>query len=107
MDMLQRARGLFDGADGDGSRQDALCSIAAALIAQAEARRPRFVQIAGRAFDPSEIARVDDDPGLDLITVYFRHQSSFYLTNEQCAPFRAWWNEHASIERLDTAARQG
>ena len=36
MDMLQKARDLFDGADGDGSRQDALCSIAAALIAIAE-----------------------------------------------------------------------
>jgi len=116
MDMLQRARDLFDGADGDGSRQDALCSIAAALIAQAEANRemlayvadrdraflsPRFVQIGGRCFRPNEILGISDLGQCVLVHLARGVGMTFTEDSGKRAAFLRWWNEHASIERLD------
>ena len=76
-----------------------------ALIAQAEAQRPQYVQIGPYTINPNSVTIIYQhaDGSLDVGT----HSTSTTLEPDAARAFLRWWNEHASIERLDTAARQG
>jgi hypothetical protein len=106
MDYLQEAKNHICSGDqiSDVGRATMryVASIAAALIAQAEAmqRKPQYVRIA------------EKDILIDGVYMIVRHHSSVELLyrrgdsatlhDDYARAFLAWWNEHADVVRLDT-----
>ena len=106
MNALKRARESLEGSCDIVDRDEildpavwALQSIAAALIAQAEAQRPQYVQIGPYTINPNSVTIIyhHADGSLDVGT----HSTSTTLEPDAARAFLRWWNEHASIERLD------
>ena len=104
-DALEESRGCFwTSTHHGGIEHDALNSIAAALIALAEAQRVQYVQIGPIVFDPSDIIGVDIVDSAPDVVVHFRRNNTHFFHGKERAAFLRWWNEHASIERLDPDA---
>lgn len=103
MNWLETAKERYDKIRGVGTARDQ--ASAAALIAIAE-RRPRFVQIGGKWFDPTQIESVNDqsDKYITIVHVNFRTGTSFAFCKEECATFLNWWSENADAVRLEADA---
>jgi hypothetical protein len=105
-DKLRGARYYLEQADAIAvsleecsTGEAALLSIAAALIAQAEAqRKPQFVRVGHYWICPEHIASIEDT--VATLYVYSRGAPSAILRGDDRLAFLAWWNEHADVERL-------
>ena len=112
MDALQEARDLFARTQDIVDRNENLdpfvsaqLAQAAAMIAQAEAARPQYVQIGDIAFNPANIARVAftaNEEGDGPAAVITGRDLFIVFTGADYSAFLRWWNEHADVVRLDT-----
>ena len=98
----RRAEAVGDIVPGDPvltTYQSLFYSIAAALIAQAEAARPQFVQVGPHTISPNSVTLIYQhaDGSLDIGT----HSTSTTLEPDAARAFLRWWNEHADVVRLD------
>ena len=97
----KRAQDTGDTVPGDPvltTDQSLLYSIAAAMIEQAEAARPRFVQVGPVVFDPGDISALTDTDG--TIHVSFKSQHARYFKGAERAAFMRWWEQNACVIKL-------
>jgi hypothetical protein len=80
----------------------AIVSIAAALIALAEAQKPQFVQVGKYRFRVENIDTIEtvNDTAPSII-VYTGQVGAAELHGPEATAFLQWWNQHVDVVRLD------